>query len=315
MIEQAKNPHRGLYFWLVDWSSKRLLVIVGPTASGKTALAIKLAQHLRTEIISADSRQLYNELNIGTAKPSPAELAAVKHHFVNTHSINDDYDAATFGDEAFNLICRLFRSYNALLVCGGSGLYVKALLEGFDDIPEVPDEIRQELVDQYDERGLQWLQAKVRDVDPVSFENLDAQNPQRMLRALEVKLATGKSISEFRKKQKRQLPFRVVKIGLEIERELLYKRIDQRMDAMIEAGLFDEAISLYPYRRKNALQTVGYKEIFDFIERKYDRTEAIRLLKRNSRRYAKRQLTWFRHDEEINWINPDDWEGILRLIG
>lgn len=315
MIEQAKNPLRGLYFWPVDWSSKRLVVIVGPTASGKTALAIKLAQHLGTEIISADSRQLYNELNIGTAKPSAGELTAIKHHFVNSHSIEIDYDAATFGDEAFALTCRLFEKYNRLIVCGGSGLYVKALLEGFDDIPEVPDEIRDELTDHYAAYGLGWLQTKLNEVDSESFNTLDTQNPQRLLRALEVKLATGKSISEFRKKQKRQLPFRVVKIGLEVERELLYKRIDERMDAMIEAGLFDEANSLYPYRRKNALQTVGYQEIFDFIEGKYDRTEAIRLLKRNSRRYAKRQLTWFRRDEEINWINPDDWEVILRLIG
>ncbi|QOI98466.1 MAG: tRNA (adenosine(37)-N6)-dimethylallyltransferase MiaA [Flammeovirgaceae bacterium] len=305
----------GLYFWPVDWSKKKLIVLVGPTASGKTALAVKLARHLQTEIISADSRQVYRELTIGTAKPSAEELAAIRHHFINSLTITEDYDAATYGEEAFALTCRLFEKYNWLIVCGGSGLYVKALLEGFDDIPEVPDEIRDELTDRYAEYGLSWLQAKLNEVDPESFNTLDAQNPQRLLRALEVKLATGKSIKEFQKKQKRQLPFRVIKIGLDVERELLYKRIDERMDSMIEAGLFTEAEQLYPFRTKNALQTVGYQEVFDFMEGKYDRTEAIRLLKRNSRRYAKRQLTWFRRDAEINWVNPDDWDEILRLIG
>jgi tRNA dimethylallyltransferase len=298
----------------VDWKAKKLIVILGPTASGKTALAIKLARHLATEIISADSRQFYKELTIGTAKPSAEELQAVKHYFINTHSIQQDYDAAIFGDEAFALILRLFEKYNSLIVCGGSGLYIKALLEGFDDIPEVPDEIRDELADRYARQGLGWLQAALKQTDPETFFTLDAQNPQRLLRALEVKLATGKSIREFQKNQKRQVPFRVIKLGLDVEREELYKRIDKRMDGMIEAGLFSEAEKLFPFRTKNALQTVGYQEIFDFMEGKYDQPEAVRLLKRNSRRYAKRQLTWFRRDAEINWVSPDDWKGMLSLI-
>lgn len=297
----------------MDLAHKKLIVLVGPTASGKTDLAIKLARHLKTEIISADSRQVYKELTIGTAKPSAEELATVKHHFINSLSIEQDYDAATFGEEAFARLVQLFENYDAVIVCGGSGLYVKALLEGFDDIPEVPDEIREELAARYAEHGLAWLQAKMKEVDPAGLAALDSKNPQRLLRALEVKLATGRSITAFQKKQKRHLPFRVIKIGLEVERALLYQRIDSRMDAMIEAGLFEEAKSLYPYRTKNALQTVGYQEIFEFMEGKYDRQEAIRLLKRNSRRYAKRQLTWFKRDEEIIWMNPANDEQIIKL--
>jgi tRNA dimethylallyltransferase len=297
----------------VDLALKKLIVLVGPTASGKTALAIKLARHLNTEIISADSRQVYKELTIGTAKPSADELAAVKHHFINSLSIHQDYDAATFGDEAYACLLRLFENHDAVIVCGGSGLYVKALLEGFDDIPEVPDEIRDELADRYAEHGLAWLQAKMKEVDPAGCATMDVQNPQRLLRAIEVKLATGRSITAFHKKQKRQLPFQVTKIGLEVDRALLYQRIDNRMDAMIESGLFEEAKSLYPYRAKNALQTVGYQEIFDFMDGKYSREETIRLLKRNSRRYAKRQLTWFKRDEEIAWMNPDKVEEIIKL--
>jgi tRNA dimethylallyltransferase len=297
----------------VDLAHKKLIVLVGPTASGKTALAIKLARHLNTEIISADSRQVYKELTIGTAKPSADELAAVKHHFINSLSIQQDYDAATFGDEAFARLLQLFENHDAVIVCGGSGLYLKALLEGFDDIPEVPESIREELAARYAQHGLAWLQAKMEEVDPAGLAALDSKNPQRLLRALEVKLATGKSITGFQKKQKRHLPFRVIKIGLEVDRALLYQRINNRMDAIIEAGLFQEAESLYPYRAKNALQTVGYQEIFDFMDGKYSRDEAIRLLKRNSRRYAKRQLTWFKRDEEIIWMNPANVEEIITL--
>lgn len=289
-------------------------MIVGPTAVGKTALAIELAQALGTEIISADSRQFYREMTIGTAKPTADELEAVRHHFINSHSIHQKYDAAQFGEDALSKIHELFEKYESVIVCGGSGLYVKALLEGFDDIPEVPEEIREVVTEKYKAGGLAWLQQEVKKLDPEYFGIADQQNPARLSRALEVVLATGSSITSFQKKQKRVLPFKVVKIGLELEREELYKRIDERMDAMIEAGLFEEAKALYPYRTHNALQTVGYQEIFDFMEGKYDRNEAIRLLKRNSRRYAKRQLTWFKRDQEIRWFSNTNASALVKFI-
>lgn len=293
-------------------------MIVGPTAVGKTALAIELAKALGTEIISADSRQFYREMTIGTAKPTGDELAVVRHHFIDSHSILQKYDAAQFGEDALMKVYELFEKHDSLIVCGGSGLYVKALLEGFDDIPEVPEEIREMVTEKYKAGGLPWLQQEVQKLDPEYFSVADQQNPARLSRALEVVLATGSSITSFQKRQKRVLPFKVIKIGLELEREELYRRIDERMDMMIEAGLFEEAEKLYPYREHNALQTVGYQEIFDFMEGKYDRKEAIRLLKRNSRRYAKRQLTWFKREGEIWWFSRTIVEDIfayLRVLG
>jgi tRNA dimethylallyltransferase len=298
----------------MDFSQKKLVVFVGPTAVGKTALAIRVAKEFHTEIISADSRQIYKELTIGTAKPNEAELKEVLHHFINSHSISEDYDAARFGEEALLKIYSLFENCEYGVVCGGSGLYIKALLEGFDDIPEVPDAVRDQLIEEFETKGLLWLQNKMRELDPEHFKNIDQKNPMRLMRALEVRIATGKSIAAFQKKVTKSLPFQVVKIGLELERAKLYERIDQRMDEMIAQGLFEEAKQLYPYRSKNALQTVGYQEIFDFIDGKYDREEAIRLLKRNSRRYAKRQLTWFKRDEEIKWFNPLNLQAILESI-
>lgn len=293
-------------------------MIVGPTAVGKTSLAIELAKALGTEIISADSRQFYREMTIGTAKPTGDELAVVRHHFIDSHSILQKYDAAQFGEDALMKVYELFEKHDSVIVCGGSGLYVKALLEGFDDIPEVPEEIREMVTEKYKAGGLPWLQQQVQKHDLEYYNVADQQNPARLSRALEVVLATGSSITSFQKRQKRVLPFKVIKIGLELEREELYRRIDERMDAMIEAGLFEEAEKLYPYREHNALQTVGYREIFDFMEGKYDREEAIRLLKRNSRRYAKRQLTWFKREGEIRWFSRTTVEDIfayLRVLG
>ncbi len=298
----------------MDFSEKKLIVVVGPTAVGKTTLAIQLAKTFQTAIISADSRQIYRELTIGTAKPTAAELAEVKHYFIDTHSISEDYDAARFGDEALAKIYALFELHDVVIVCGGSGLYIKALLEGFDDIPEVPDAVRDQLIEDFEQKGLLWLQNKMRELDPEHFKTIDQKNPMRLMRALEVKIATGQSIATFQKKAVKELPFRVIKIGLEVERAKLYERIDQRMDDMIANGLFEEAQALYPQRDKNALQTVGYQEIFGFIDGQYDRPEAIRLLKRNSRRYAKRQLTWFKRDEQVRWFRPDDIKGILDFI-
>ena len=289
-------------------------MIVGPTAVGKTAVAIQVARHFRTEIISADSRQIYKELAIGTAKPTEEELREVPHHFVNSHSIHQDYDAARFGEQALALTYDLFEKYDRVVVCGGSGLYVKALLEGFDDIPEVADEIRDQLIEEFEAKGLGWLQNKMRELDPDYFKKVDQHNPVRLMRALEVRIATGKSIASFQTQAKRILPFQVIKIGLELERARLYERIDSRMDAMIANGLFEEANAFYPHKSLNALQTVGYREIFEHIDGNYDREEAVRLLKRNSRRYAKRQLTWFKRDEEIRWFSPHDLAAIIEYI-
>lgn len=298
----------------MEWKNKTLLVIAGPTAVGKTAVALALAHRFKTAIVSADSRQIFRELNIGTAKPNEAELAEVKHYFINSHSIHEEYDAASFGRDALAVIHQLFGEKDYVVMCGGSGLYIKAVCEGFDDIPEVPEETRTELIRQYEHFGLPWLQEKMRSLDPEHFAGIDQQNPHRLIRALEVKIGTGMSITSFRSKSRHEHPFRIVKIGLELPREVLYERIDTRMDKMIEAGLFEEAKQVYPFKDHQALQTVGYQEVFDYLDGKIDKEEAIRLLKRNSRRYAKRQLTWFKRDPEMTWMDPGDVEGIINFI-
>ncbi len=283
----------------------KLIVIVGPTAVGKTAAAIQVATRLNTEIISADSRQLYKELTIGTAKPTLAELAAVPHHFINYKSIEEEYDAATYGEEAYQLILRLFEHHHTLVLCGGSGLYVKAVLEGFDEMPDVPAGLREAIVEEFNEKGLAWLQEEIRNTDPEYFAQVDIQNPQRLMRGLEITRASGKSVMYFRKKNKKVLPFQVVKFGLELPREELYARIDTRVDEMIRYGLVEEAAKFYARKELNALQTVGYQELFGWMDGHYDQAEAIRLLKRNTRHYAKRQLTWFKRDPEISWLSPE----------
>ena len=294
--------------------AKKLIVVVGPTAVGKTAVAIQLALALKTEILSADSRQIYTELEIGTAKPSASELQLVPHHFINTKSIKEEYDAGQFGRDALDLLSQLFKKADTAILCGGSGLYVKAVCEGFDDMPVVPPGIREQIIKEYQEKGLSWLQTKVGEVDPDYFAQVDVKNPQRLMRALELNYASGKSLNELRNRKKTDHPFSIVKIGLELERETLYSRIDQRMDAMIASGLFEEAKKFYPMRNLNALQTVGYQEIFGYLDGLYDREEAIRLLKRNSRHYAKRQMTWFKKDKEVNWFMADKVDGIYELI-
>jgi tRNA dimethylallyltransferase len=293
---------------------KSLIVIAGPTAVGKTHTAIQIAQIFKTEIISADSRQIYREMNIGTAKPSPQELRAVPHHFIDSHIIDDDYDAAQYGRDALNVIHHVFNNCEYAVLCGGSGLYIKAVCEGFDDIPEIDEAVRQKLVAGFDVHGIGWLQQQMQALDPEHFEVIDRQNPHRLIRALEVRIGTGKSIATFRNQKKITHPFNIIKIGLELPRELLYERIDHRMDKMIEARLFEEAKKLYPYKDKNALQTVGYQEIFDFIDGLTDYDETVRLLKRNSRRYAKRQLTWFKKDTGFTWFGPDQLIEIKNFI-
>jgi tRNA dimethylallyltransferase len=293
---------------------KHLIVVAGPTAVGKTAVAITLAEHFHTEIVSADSRQLFREMTIGTAKPTPAEQARVPHHFIDSHSIHTPYDAAQYGRDALACINTLFEKHTVVVLCGGSGLYIKAVVEGFDDIPEVPAAIREDLVRNFEASGIEWLQAQMEHLDPEHLATIDRHNPHRLMRALEVKLGTGMSIASFRKQAPHELPFQVHKIGLTLPREQLYARIDARMDAMIAEGLFEEARALYPWRQHNALQTVGYQEIFDWMDGLHDQEEAVRLLKRNSRRYAKRQLTWFQRDAAMHWYSPETPEVILRDI-
>lgn len=283
-------------------SKPRLISIVGPTAVGKTAYAIKLAKEIGTEIISADSRQFYKEMTIGTAKPNADELSQVPHHFIDSHSIQDFYSAGEFERDALDLLERLFQKYDTVVAVGGSGLYLKALWEGFDEMPEIKDGVRDQLNNEFAETGLEPLLQELKILDPEYFNKVDQSNHQRVIRALEVIRSTGQPFSAFRNKDpKQERFFDNVKIGLEMEREQLNQRIDARMDLMIESGLFEEAEKLYSQKELNALQTVGYKEIFDFMDGQYDKDEAIRLLKRNSRRYAKRQMTWFKADQEIRW--------------
>ncbi|HEY5689849.1 MAG TPA: tRNA (adenosine(37)-N6)-dimethylallyltransferase MiaA [Cyclobacteriaceae bacterium] len=293
---------------------KRLIVVVGPTAVGKTHLSIQLAKRFETEIISADSRQIFRELTIGTAKPSQAELAAVRHHFIDHHSIHDPYDSGRYGEEALELIESLFQRLDQLILCGGSGLYIKSVLEGFDEMPDIPKGIREQVIKDYQHEGLAWLQSQVAKSDPDYYSEMDTKNPQRLMRALEIIQATGKQASALRKSKKRALPFDVVKIGLELDREDLYEAIDERVDHMMAGGLLEEARQLYLYKSKNALQTVGYQELFDFIDGKYDLEEAIRLVKRNTRRYAKRQLTWFKKDAEIKWFEPNRLDQVIEYL-
>lgn len=291
------------------------MILAGPTAVGKTALSIQLAKQFETEIISADSRQFYKETEIGTAKPSMAEMDGVPHHFINSHSIHEDYNVGQFEKEALRLTDRLFQTHDVLVVVGGSGLYVKALCEGIDEMPAIPADIRQELNAEFEVNGIELLQKELEACDPAYYEIVDQHNPQRLIRALELFRATGKNMSFYRAQVKEvNRPFNIIKIGLERPREELYERIDWRMDQMISEGLFEEAEKLYPFKDLNALQTVGYSEIFGYLDGSYDRAEAIRLLKRNSRRYAKRQLTWFKRDSEFNWFAADDREKIMSFI-
>lgn len=289
-------------------------MVVGPTAVGKTELCLNLAKKFKTEIVSCDSRQFYREMRLGTAKPTEAELRQVRHHLVNSLSIEDDYDVRKFEKDALEILERIFETSDVAVMTGGSGLFADAVTKGFDEIPEVAPEIRVRIQADYGEKGLDWLQAQVAEVDPEYFAQVDRQNPQRLMRALEVCLGTGLKFSSFRVKKQVLRPFGIIKIGLDRDREELYRRIDLRMDQMVEAGLFDEADALFGKRHLNALQTVGYSEIFGFLEGKYDREEAIRLLKRNSRRYAKRQLTWFRRDSEIRWFHPDQIGEIISWV-
>lgn len=285
---------------------KTVIIICGPTASGKTGIAIQLAKKFNTEIISADSRQCFNELKIGVARPSDEELKEVKHHFIASHSINENVTAALFEQYALDIANKIFQKNDVMIMAGGTGLYIKAFCEGLDEIPAADPAIREKIMVEYEEHGLLWLQDELKKSDPEFFVVGEIQNPQRMMRALEVKQSTGKSILSFRNKTKIKRDFNIVKIGMNLERDVLHQNISERVDMMIKDGLVDEVKSLEGFRYLNALQTVGYSEIFDFLDEKISLIEAINKIKKNTRQYAKRQLTWFRKDKEINWIKPAD---------
>lgn len=289
-------------------------MVGGPTAVGKTTFSIRLAQQYQTEIISADSRQLYQQLTIGTAKPNVEELAVVPHHFINILPPEREYNAGQFERDSLALLDALFQQHDQVVVAGGSGMYVQALCQGIDEMPAIPAEFRENLSLRLQREGLPALLAELQQLDPVYFQQVDRQNPQRVVRALEVSLYTGRPYSSFRRRGFKKRPFHTIKIGLDRPREELYQRINERMDQMVEEGLFEEARELYPYKNLNALQTVGYKEVFGYLEGRYDKDEAIRLLKRNSRRYAKRQLTWFRKDQEFAWFHPDKFGEAVAFV-
>ncbi|MBO0935205.1 tRNA (adenosine(37)-N6)-dimethylallyltransferase MiaA [Fibrella sp. HMF5335] len=293
---------------------KTVLVIAGPTAVGKTALSVDLAQRFQTEIISADSRQLYQEMTIGTAKPTVAEMAGVRHHFIDSHSIHAPISAGQYEREVLTVIDGLFQDRDLLILSGGTGLYVNAVLHGLDDMPEGDPALRQRLQQQFEQNGITALQEQLLALDPAFAQLMDLNNTQRVMRALEVCLTTGRPYSSFRQRKRVDRPFRTILIGLDRPRDELYARIDRRVESMLAAGLVSEVQTLLPYRHTAALQTVGYKEVFGYLDGAYDYAAMVELLKRNTRRYAKRQLTWFRHQNEFQWFHPDEVEGILKVM-
>lgn len=295
---------------------KNLIVVCGPTAVGKTGLAIKVAQHFNTAIISADSRQFYKEMSIGTAKPSTEELALVKHYFINNLNLNDEYSAGQFEKEVLDLLKLQFNNNEniPMVMAGGSGLFIKAVCEGFDELPEIDNSIRDALNLQYESNGIGFLQNLIQEKDPEYFAIVDQQNPQRLIRALEVIESTGNTFSSYRNKKAKQRDFNICYIGLNMERDLLYNRINKRVDLMLENGLLDEVKSLYHFKKANALQTVGYSELFSFLDGDISFEKAVELIKRNSRRYAKRQLTWFNKIKSIEWFNPTNINAISKYI-
>jgi len=287
---------------------KYLIVVGGTTASGKTGFAIRLAQYFNTSIISVDSRQFYREMSIGTAKPTVDELAQAPHHFIGHRSIFDSYSAGDFETEALALLDRLFQEKDIVIACGGSGLYLKAITEGLNDFPEVPMATRQAIEKEYEEKGLEWLQGRLQQVDPAYCQIVDMQNPHRLIRALSVYEVSGEAFSSFRQQQGPKRNFQAIYLQLYWPREEQYQRINQRVDAMMEAGQLAEAKGLFPHRHLTALQTVGYQELFAHLAGESTLAEAIDLIKRNTRRYAKRQLTWMRRDRHWKHLHPSEWE-------
>ena len=295
-------------------SQKTVVVIMGPTAVGKSAVAIEIAGHFQTEIISADSRQCFKEFNIGVARPTDKELHEVTHHFIATHSIHEEVNAANFEQYALKKTTELFQKHNVVIMAGGTGLYIKAFCEGLDEIPATDPAIRKKITNGYKEHGLAWLQKEIQQRDPEFYKIGEIQNPQRMMRALEVVESTGESILFFRKSKKVKRSFNIIKIGLELPKEELHRNINARVDKMMEIGLLDEVKKLLPYKNLNALQTVGYTELFYYLDSKFSLDEAIELIKQNTRQYAKRQMTWFKKDSEITWFAPGQADSMIEFI-
>jgi len=294
--------------------NKTCLVIVGPTAVGKTSVAVDIAQYFNTQIISADSRQCYKDLNIGVAKPSAEQLQKVKHWFINSHSVQDEVNAKVFEEYSLQKVNDIFKNNDVAVMVGGTGMYIKAFCEGMDEVPVIDPGIRSEIVSKFKKNGLAWLQKEVEQNDPLYFSKGEIKNPQRMMRALEVKHSTGRSIMEFRSNQKKERDFNIIKIGLQLTKEQLHQNIHHRVDDMMHNGLLDEVKSLSAFKHLNALQTVGYKELFDHLEGKLTLDEAIEQIKINTRHYAKRQITWFKKDKEIKWLNASDYPVLCEAV-
>jgi len=297
-----------------DLREKYLIIILGPTGIGKTGLSINIAKRLNTEIISCDSRQFFKELSIGTAVPSKEQLTLVKHHFIHNMSIHDYYNASKFESEVIDLLIKLFRKKDYVIMVGGSGMYIDAVCHGIDDLPEIDPELRRSLHEKLEKEGLESLRFDLKKVDPDYYKTVDLKNSQRILRALEVFNMTGKPYSSFRKKIKKKRDFSIFKVGLNMDRKKLYEKINKRVDNMIAEGLVEEARSVLKYRDLTPLKTVGYRELFGYFDKKTTLEEATEKIKSNTRKYARRQLTWFGRDKDIKWFNPDEKDKILNYI-
>lgn len=291
-----------------------LIVVIGPTGVGKSAISVQLANYFHTHIISADSRQFYRELKIGTAVPPEEDLHLIPHHFIQNKSIHEYYNVSDFEVEVLQLLDQLFLQVNPVVMTGGSMLYVDTVCKGIDDIPTVDPEVRKDVINWYEQNGLEALQNRLLEVDPEYYQTADLNNSKRLLHAIEVHQMTGKPISSFRKNTVRKRPFQIIKVGINQDREILYQRINQRVDRMLEAGLLEEVKTVYLHRHLNSLNTVGYKELFAYLDGSCSLDEAVDLIKRNSRRYARKQLTWFRRDQEIRWFEPTQINEIIDYL-
>ncbi len=298
----------------MTYKQKKLIVVIGPTAVGKTALAIKLAQKFNTEIISADSRQFYREMKIGNASPTHEELNSAKHYFIGHLSVTDYYNASKFENDALSVLDIIFKKSDYALMVGGSGLYIDAACTGIDELPDVDTGLRNEIRQLYKYEGIICLQKELKRLDPEYYDIVDKANPKRLMRAIEICRATGKKFSELRKNEKKQRDFSIIKIGLNMEREMLFDRINKRVDKMIEDGLVEEVKSLQKFRSHNALNTVGYKEVFSYLDKEISFKKAIGKIKTNTRRYAKRQTTWFKGDDSIKWFHPSELDKIIEYL-